>query len=162
MFIQSCCHESYKIIGKGEIGAYTDYYNPKNKTDTIKGEFYIIWQLEQKTSSLHNNFGLIQSTYATSCSETFENEVSESGFSISCNKDFKYNGILITAGTNFSDFEELKLHIEKKWGAVEIRFTNEFINLSEFEETDYTFKVNTKTNDNMNLENTLTVFMKIN
>jgi hypothetical protein len=161
LIIQSCCHDRFRIIGNGEIGAYTDYYNPGNKIDTVKGAFLINWNLELKTTSLINNISLFQSCYATGCAQTFENEIVDSSFTISCNKDFKYNGLLIAAETDFSDLDKIVIYIEKKWGGVEIQFSKDFLDLTDFDKCDYEFKVNIKTTDNIYFENKLKVNMDL-
>jgi len=161
LIIQSCCKESFRIVGKGDIGAYTEYYNPLNKIDTVKGEFLINWSLELRTASLPNTFGIVQSCYATSCAETFENEILESSFTINCNKDFKYDNMEISAGTNFSDLNNLIINISKKWGGIEIKFPNDFIILADFDKGDYEFDVNISTTDDVEFENKLNIYIDI-
>ena len=158
---QSCCKESFKIIGKGDIGAYYGYYNTSNKTDTVDRETTIHWQLELRIASNINNFGLVQSCYATSCAETFENELIESTIEIFSDKDFNYNGNTIKANTNFADIDELEVFIVSTYGGVELTLTDDFLNKTEFEKNEYEFELRISTTDEKEFINNLTLFMKI-
>lgn len=160
--VQSCCQENYRIMGNGEIGAYTDYYYPGNEIDTISGPFLIVWHLELRNEVLATNFGLVQSVSATTCAENYLNEIVESSFTISCDKDFKYNELTIPANTNFSELNNLEIYIGKQWGAVEIRFSEEFIELADFDQSDYQFKVRIKSNDHLEFENIVLVHINLN
>lgn len=160
--VQSCCQENYRIVGNGEIGAYTDYYYPGNEIDTISSSFMIAWHLEMRSEALATNFGLIQSVTATSCGENYLNEIVESSFTISCDRDFKYNGLTIPANSDFSGLNNLEIYIGKLWGSVDIRFSEKFIELADFDKSDYKFKVNIKSNDHLEFENTLLVHMNLN
>lgn len=160
IIIQSCCTENFKIIGKGNIGAYYDYFNERNRTDTVDRAISIHWHLEYRIASL-NDFGLIRSCYATSCAEAFDNELIESTLEISCDKDFEYNGNTIDHDSNFIGIDELELFFIKTYGSVEIVFTEDFLNKTNFDASDYVFTVKIHTTDEKEFIHSLRLHMDL-
>lgn len=159
-FITSCCNEKIKIIGNGEFYAYDNYSNGFNQIDTIETESVLLWSMELMRFSMLKNADLIQNCNAMTCDEDYENDLIESSFTITCNKDFVYNTVTIPMGTDFSTLEDLEVEILKETGVVNISFTKEFMIKSNFETGQNELNVNIRTNDNITLKNSLIVFIK--
>lgn len=159
--IQSCCEEKFKIIGNGVIEAYTEFPNPYNVIDTISGDFLISWQLELQMADLNKNFSLVQSCYATSCAEIYENEIVESSFLITCDRAFFYNNKEILAGTDLSSLDKLTVDFQKYWGIITIDFTDDFLSISNFDKEVHKFEVSVMTSDDMMFSNSLSIYIDI-
>lgn len=157
IFIQSCCTQNFTITGSGQLKAYTiDYI----EIDTVSGEFALINTAELKVSSLQN-MSIISSSMATSCAENFINTIPVNQVSITCDQDFTFDGNIVSAGTDLSSIEELVIESTVYSGDVSVRFLNAFLDKSTFDQTDHTFKIKMKTDNDLELENEISVFMAL-
>lgn len=154
IFLESCCHESFQIIGSGELKAYE--IGQRTEIDTISGEFLLVAKYQSKISSNFKQFRMFNSAYALSCEENFENSLVDSTLKLSADKEFIYNNETIPANSNFSSIAELDIHLSE-YGYTQIFFQDKFLNNVEFQNTDYTFKIYIRTSDNLELENEITL-----
>jgi hypothetical protein len=161
VIIQSCCEDDHRIVGQGTIGAYAPYYNDLNKIDIINGTFLIFAQLELKTTMLMDNINIIQRSYAMTCEDNFNNEINPSTLKLTCNKDFTFNNTTISAGDDFVNTDGLEIDISNEWGSIEIRFTQDFIDLANFSKDMYQFTIGIETNDGLRFKNNVDLYMNL-
>lgn len=157
ILIQSCCTETFTIVGSGQIQAYTLDYA---KIDTVSGEFMLVNNTEVKIGGLQN-MGIISSSMATSCVESFVNTIPTEAVNITCNQDFTFDGNVVSAGTDFSTFAELQIESTSYSGDVSIKFLTTFLDKAIFDKADHIFKVNMKTDNDLALENEISVFIDL-
>ena len=158
IIIHSCCDSSgIRIIGGGTIVA-VDLINFTEITE-VTGPFRFETNLETETAYIEN-LSLINSAMAFSCDDFFfTNSLIAEEFKISCDKDFNFKGTTIQANSDFSQLSELDYQLHD--GAIEVNFTNLFMENVEFKEEDYTFKITNKTTDEIDLESEITLSMKL-
>lgn len=108
----ACCETNYQIIGNGNITVY-DFKSAKTFTEdtigTIIGGFKIDVNHEKIIAGTGFKSNFLQSAYATSCSENYENDLDGSTLKISTNRDFTFDGVIIEQGSNLIDFMILDL-----------------------------------------------------
>lgn len=160
VIIQSCCTNTYTIIGNGTLRAFSidAIYTP---VDTITGEFILRNEYETRVTGLED-FSLISSSMATTCAEEFTNALETQSVKITCDQDFNFDGNTISANSDFSSLEELKIDFQQfRSNALELHFQEFFINKAIFENQEYTFTVTSKTDDGLELENQVTIMMML-
>ncbi|MFI0430756.1 hypothetical protein [Mariniflexile sp. HMF6888] len=159
----ACCKTNYQIIGNGSITAYDSESGETFTEDiigTIIGGFRIDVNHEISIATGTDfNLSFIQSAYATSCGENYENDLDGSTLKISTNKDFIYDGILIEQGSNLTDIEGLDYDFG--FGGISVRFNEEFVNRMEFINEVYEFKFEISTTDGMELVNIINLKFEI-
>ncbi len=158
----ACCETNYQIIGNGSITAY-DFESTETFTEdiigTIIGGFRIDVNHETMIAETDFDFNFIQSAYATSCGENYENDLEGSTLRISTNADFTFDGIIIEQGSNLIDLEDLDYDFG--FGGISVRFNEEFINRMEFIDEVYEFKFEIYTTDGLELVNTINLKFEI-
>jgi len=160
VLFHSCCTDTYKIIGSGsmsilDLSTYTE-------TDTIKGAFVLSNHFDTEITDFSPSFNLINSAYATTCEDNFENDVDLNTLKITCDKDFTHDGTTITAGENFSDLFGIDIGDVNYFGGIfEVNFTQTFLDNCTFQEETYTFKVESTTTDDLKLSNEASAFVKL-
>ncbi len=127
--------------------------------DTISGAFILRNEYETRFSGLED-FSMISSTMATSCSEEFTNQLETQSIKITCDQDFIFDGNMVSANTDFSNLEELKID-PQQFGSntLALHFQQSFMAKVTFENKEYTFTVTSKADDDLDLENQVTVLM---
>ena len=157
--IQSCCTQNYKIIGNGDFTARTLDYAI---IDTITSEFMLSAIFESEDIGMLDDFSIIQTSFATSCEYSYANFIDLSTLEISCNKDFVIDGVTIISGTNFIVDEDLGVTYSEYSGTeLDIIFTQAFLDRVVFEKENYTFKINTSTDDGLEIENEVSLEMNL-
>ena len=160
VIIQGCCTNTYTIIGEGTLRAYSvdERYIP---VDTISGEFILRNEYETRFSGLEN-FSIISSTMATTCAEEFTNKLETQSVKITCDQDFVFDGNTISADSDFSSFEELKIDFQQFGNnTLEVHFQQSFIDKVNFENQEYTFTISSKTDNGLDFENQVTILMNL-
>ncbi|MFK7772182.1 MAG: hypothetical protein AB8F94_08580 [Saprospiraceae bacterium] len=160
VIIQGCCTNTYTIIGNGTLRAYSmeEEFTP---IDTISGAFILRNEYETRFSGLED-FSLISSAMATSCAEDFTNKIETESVTITCNQDFIFDGITISAGADFSNLEELKMNFQQfGLNFLELHFQESFMSKAIFENQEYTFTVTSKTDNSLDLENQVTILINL-
>ena len=161
--LQSCCTSSHRIIGNGEVVAYDFEYNNINESDTISKEFNLEWALEFEMISDTRSFGIIQTAYATQkCDENYINNIIDSTISIVFDKDFTYDSVLVIAGTNILDVNDIDIELNVFYSHIGFSFGTKFINSAIFDNSLYEFKLKAKSNDNLEFANAIELVMNIN
>ena len=88
-----------------------------------------------------------------------------SSFKLTCDKDFVYDNTSITAGTDYGQIDDLEVWIRPSYeyeeGSIRITFTQAFMNKAQFQNTDYTFKIEIETDDGEELMVEKTVIMDL-
>ena len=152
--LQSCCNDSFRIIGAGTITAYD--LETLSSTNEITGTFSIS-QIHEVELVHVENFSLVNSAMALSCDYAFDNPLIADEIKISFDKDFTYKGTVIEANSDFSQLEDIQL---LGWeGTIEIIFPAEFIDNIEFDNDTYTFKITSKTVDEQEFESSIGLIM---
>lgn len=152
-----CPPEDLKIIGLEEIEVASWIDSTYVRTDTIYGIFYLITTTESEIAfNPIQDLSLMSSAYAISCDpDNYLNTLEESSFKLTCDTDFVYDNQIISAGTDYAQTEELEVRISPPYdyGGAEIQviFGEDFMNKAEFQNTDYTFKIEIETDDGLNL-----------
>ncbi len=160
VIIQGCCTKTYTIIGNGTLRAYSidERYTP---VDTITGEFILRNEYETSVAGLED-FSLISSAMSTTCAEEFTNTLDTFSVKITCDQDFIFNGNTISANSDFSNLEELKINFQQFYtNYLELHFQKSFMDKATFENQEYTFTVTSQTDDDLDLENQVTVLMNL-
>ncbi len=156
--MQSCCTDENQIIGSGTIDVFE--VDSFTKLDTIGGPFKLVINYETTTVGNFTDFNIIASSYALTCEENYINSIDESSLKISCDKDFTYDGDIISANTNFLTIPEMKRDLTADFIIeLSIFFEAAFINNATFEEGTHTFKVESKTSDGLDLVNEIALEM---
>lgn len=160
VFIQGCCTNTYTIIGNGTLSAYS-IDEPYTPIDTIIGEFILRNEYETRFSSLEE-FSIISSTMATSCAQEYTNKLETQSVKISCDQDFTFDGNTISADTDFSNLEELKIDSQQfENNLLELHFHQSFIDKVTFENQEYIFTVSIATDNGLDFENQVTILMNL-
>jgi len=158
LIIKSCCEDSSKIVGNGQMFiAQLD----NGSHDTIRSEFEIKLFLERRISGNFNNIGIITSAYATSCSEIALNSLNRETLKLFCKNDFNYNGKIIKAGTNFANEEKLIIEFDDFLGLIVIQVGQDFLNDATFGKGIHEFKVEIETSDKKIFENGVSTYLEI-
>lgn len=160
VIIQGCCTNTYTIIGSGTLSAYS-IDEPYTPIDTISGAFILRNEYETRFSGLED-FSIISSSMATSCAEEFTNQLETQSVKISCDQDFIFDGNTISANSDFSSLEELKIDIQQfETNLLELHFQQSFMDKVTFENQEYTFTISSKTDNGLDLENQVTILMTL-
>jgi hypothetical protein len=159
--IQSCCKEDHRIVGPGYIGAYDQVFNDQYKIETVNGPFLIHVSLAVQTSMLMDNFDIIQKSYAMTCQDTYKNQIHPSTVKLTCNKDFTFDNLTISAGDNFIDSIGLEISMEKEMGIIDIQFTQAFIDLVEFSKDTHQFTIELQTTDGLKIKNSIDLYINL-
>lgn len=156
--LHSCCDSSgVRIVGGGTIAAY-ELVNFSEITE-VTGAFRISENFETKVAFIEQ-LNLMNSAMAYSCEDFFfENFLIADELTISCDKDFIYEGTTIQANSDFSNLKGVDAQIFD--GYIEVYFHDNVIENFEFEELDYTFKITNKTTDEIEIESEITLAMKL-
>jgi hypothetical protein len=152
----ACCVDNHRIIGKGAIKTVdkeTHEIFHGDITATITGEFRIDWTLEFMQTGIFNDFNIINSAYATSCDDNYENDVDIASFKLIADKDFTYNTTIIPEGYNLIQLDNINSRIN--FYGTFITFSQEFMNNAEFLDDIYEFRLEINTTDGLELENTV-------
>ncbi len=159
VIIQSCCTDKYKIIGNGTIQILDT--STFTNVDTIRAPFSINMLFESEIAGLFQT-GLIQSAYATSCEYVFENPADLNTFEIKSNKGFTYDGQMIEADSDFSNLSNLRVEVFDYFGGeLQVHFNQAFLDLTIFDQDDFTFSIKIKTEDDLELSNDVSVFIEL-
>ncbi|UII20531.1 hypothetical protein [Fulvivirga ligni] len=148
--VTACCKETYRIVGGGVITArnlQTGEIFEESTIGVIKNPFRIDWEIE--TTNL-SGLNLIQSTYASSCDQNYENDWDITSFKVTTDREFILNGNTIQPGSNLIEIDEL-VHTRTYFGA-SVTFDEQFLNNTEFSDQIYEFKFEMKTTDGLKLE----------
>lgn len=158
--IQSCCSDTYRIIGNGVMSVYE--FGTIEELDTVRTPFVLSTEFDvELISSLAPN-GLINGAYATSCEQTFVNSLDASSFKITCDKSFEFNGETYDANENFKDLGTLQIETFEFYGAsITITFNQAFLNDATFQQGDHTFSIEITTSNDLVLENEVNTYLDL-
>jgi len=164
IFLQSCCDETIRIVGNGEMIIYNSNINdPSNAEGDITGTFAVYLAPETEISDV-TVLGFMNSAYATSCDYDFANNIMQESLVLTCDKAFELGDITIAAGTDLIGLEGVEsLPSNNSIGNQDalISFNDTFIDQVVFEETEYTFTINMSTNDGLDIVNSATAFFSL-
>lgn len=156
-FVQSCCSSEMIITGGGELHPHTTL---GYKVDTVTEPFSLsaYFEVERTTASnLTSGFG--NSVYAFSCGINYLNAL-ESSFQLTLDKSFIYNGGTISAGENIIELDKVIEHFEAE-ARETIHFSEDFLRISQFEAGSYTFTLNGRTTDGIELISSVELYIKL-
>lgn len=162
VIVTACCKENYRIVGGGVITAInlqTGEIFEESSIGVIKNTFRIDWEIETMISE--NLFGLtlIQSAYASSCDQNYENDWDITSFKVTTDREFILDGKIIQPGSNLLEIDEL-VHTRVYFGA-SVTFDEQFLNNSEFSDQIYEFKFVMNTTDGLKLEKLIKLKLEI-
>ena len=159
VFFESCCTDKYRIIGNGELVAYDSEYA---QIETISTAFRLENRYDTEIAASSKSLGLINSAYATTCEYHYVNAITESSITLSADKDFIYKTDTIFANTDILSIEDLDFVYHQDWGpSVEIRFNDDFISNAIFEKSNYTFKLTSKSDNDLEFESEVSLMMDL-
>lgn len=149
LFYQCNCGDSFRIIGSGSLSIKELHRKP---TDTITTAFVVINHPEEAIVRIPCG------------DQSYENSILENSVSISFSKDFLFNEDTITSGTNVLDIQttnsEIELHLSEDIGIIETIFHAKFIEQCNIPNGEYEVMLKAKTNDDIEIENTVKVYFK--
>ncbi len=158
IILQSCCQDTpvITIIGAEDIFFAEEQELPitvaENATTLTGLPFTMSVNMELEFAAIFNGPILMSSAWATSCDETYLNSLDAGTVSVSCDKDFSFDGDIISAGSSFQNIDELLVIVNTE--NIIITATEEFMNLVEFENGQHTFTISITTSDGLDLEST--------
>jgi len=160
IIIQSCCSDTYRIIGNGEMKVYE--IGTIAALDTVRTPFSLSAEFDVELISAIVPNGFINSAYATSCEQNFVNKLDRSTIEITCDKSFEYDGETYPANENFKDIGALQIETFEFYGAsLSITFNQAFINDAIFATGDHTFTVQISTDNDLTLINEVTTYIDL-
>ena len=165
--LESCCTETYRIIGGGTIEVYD--VDPINSfdlmpIDTIRNSFYLAIKFETELSSNLQDFSLMNTAYAVSCDYEIDNPIDRANIKLTCDNSFELGNDTIEANTDFAQNAMLNFTfygypgIE---GHLIIEFPKAFIDQAVFQKEEYTFKVEGTTTDDIDVESEVRIQMDL-
>lgn len=160
----ACCGETnYRITGNGVISAFdintSNSYLGNDSQGIVTGAFNLTVSHETKAVAQLPNLNLIQSTYATSCPETFVNDLNADSFRITSNSAFTYNGSNIAAGTNLITLDEVEYDLS--WASIFVDFNESFMSNADFANETHEFTIEVLTTDGVLLQNSISIKFEI-
>ena len=161
IFVQSCCNQEFRIIGSGNISANAIIQDQFQQITIVEGEFYLSINYDYEVAFNDYSVGILSTAMATSCIEKVVNPLVESSLKISCDKDFVYDGVAITANSDFSQTPELRNEIYSEYTYANIYFDQPFLDKAVFDNEEYTFKIEINTDDGVELMNEITLTMNL-
>ncbi len=154
--LYSCCPEQvFQIRSFNQLQIFDlNTQSPQENPDIVTDEFVIIATFSSENAPISNfHFDITTSAYATSCdNDTFLNELNEESFSISLDKGFIYNGDTIAANSNLTEIIAINDNIIFFYDIIEVSFLNDFLNIAEFENQEYTFTLYIESSDGLQFE----------
>lgn len=165
IIIQSCCQDAQviTIIGAEDIFFLEQPELPfagAESATTLSGlPFTMSVTMELEFAATFTDPGLISSAWSTSCDDTYMNNLEAGTVAVSCNRDFSYNGSVISSGTNLVDIEELAVIVDAE--SILVSATEEFMELVDFTNGQHTFTISINTSDGLDLVSEGTVEISI-
>lgn len=159
----ACCGDTnVRIIGDGRISVFdfgSDKSYSQDETGILTGAFEVNVSHETEAYAGLSNFSLIHSTFATSCPQTFVNNLDENSFKISFDKSFEFNGETIASGTNIIDLTGIEYLVS--WASIQVNFKESFMASGVFSQEAYEMTVQINTTDGILLENDMSVMFDL-
>jgi len=161
----SCCPEqifqirSFRSLTLFELNTQSSQDSAALITDefVLQAEFSDI-----SIASTYTSFNFITSAFATSCdNDTFLNRLNEESLIISLDKDFIYDGNTIAANSNLVEITEIADNIDIFYDTVSVKFLNDFLNKSQFENQEYTFTLSIETTDDLQFEKQISTTIEL-
>lgn len=150
LLFHCCCENELIIVGSGSLELVDDDFN---RIDTVESSFALYARFDVSVVSNYNQWSFMNSALATSCSYDYLNSIDESTIEIVCNKEFAYNGEIVTPGTNLFEFEEVFIENMYAEGDLHVLFDKEFVQLADFEPGEYEITLRAKTTDGIEIQN---------
>jgi len=159
IIVQGCCENKIEIVGNGDM--YIAQID-NNRSDTIRDQFSLDLILEVEYGyNMLNDLAIINSSYATSCDETYVNEMDQATLQLTCDKNLTYDGELFEANTNLSSINELVIRYQDYEGSINIQFLSDFLEKAEFDTGDHEFEISIETEDGMKFTNKVSTYLEI-
>jgi len=143
ILLQSCCRGDLYISDHGTVNI-TDLDDLLGD-GIINGAFFLTVVPQLDVASTNTDFGLINTANALSCDRPILNDVLESSISITCDKEFVFEGTTIPVGTDFINSAGITTNIQNE----------------QFELDDYTFTITYSSDDDLDFEVTGTYLIEI-
>ena len=162
VIVQSCCKQSYKITSKVmSADAWTIVGQARQRIDTIKSNFLISVLFEQLLVSTFQNPPFINSVYATKCNNDYLNTLLPESFSLTVSRPFLYHQDTVPVTENLIRMPGVNLMFYSGAPAVEVAFSQEFIDNTLFQTGAYSFTLKGMTSDNIQLISMIDLYIKI-
>lgn len=158
LLIYGCCDWEKRIIGADEIKAITLVDGTSARTDTIRAWFRISANFETETISMAPEVCMISSSYATSCDPVYLNELLAESLVVTCNQPMVVAGETIAAGTNLTTVPQIEIEISEEHPTVDVRFSQEMLDLSELTNGWNKFQLEIDTNDGVEIKDEIDLF----
>lgn len=158
--IQSCCTETFRIVGNGQADVLD--LSTFASVDTVRAPFLLNINFEVEVVDAMINQGLISSAYATSCGEVYENKLDVSTLKVSAKQTFDHDQVTIGIDEDFSNLPNLNTQIfDFGQASLQIEFPQAFLDQAIFQSKDYTFLVEVQTDNGLTLSNEVSVFIDL-
>ena len=156
-FVQSCCSSEMTITGGGELHPHTTL---GYEVDTVTGPFSLSAYFEvERTTASNFTSGFANSAYAFSCGINYINAL-ENSFQLTLDKPFIYNGDTIVVGENIIELDKVIEHFEAE-ARETIHLSEDFLRISQFEPGAYTFTLNGRTTDGIDLISSVEPYIRL-
>lgn len=159
VLIYGCCSREFRITEILEIKAFPLQGGSPAPIDTVRGEFYIVAQLASPMVYYLPETGFFSPAYGLSCDDILINDIDSSSFRFSCDRAFLLDGILLPPGSDFGSHPLLQRYINS--GEISIWFESAFLEQAVFEKDFYTFSMQARTTDGLDMEQTIQLFMDL-
>jgi len=164
IFLQSCCDETIRIVGNGEMIIYNSNINDPSNTDEHITGIFAVYSAPETVISNVAELVLMSSAFATSCDYDYANRLMQESIVLTCDRAFELGGMTIAAGTDLIGLEGVEsLPSNNSIGNQDalVSFNDTFIDQVVFEETEYTFTINMSTNDGLAIVNSATAVFRL-
>lgn len=159
VFIQSCCQGSNAIVGSGEMYVQGESFVTM---DTLDGPFIILVAPALDLAYEYHNKSLLNTANALSCDMPIVNRIDVSTVDFSFDKPIMLNEEEILPGTNLIGREGVRFEDGTYSGdlALIIRVDQSFMDNVVFDSDQYTLTVKMSTDNDVDIENAATVFVR--
>lgn len=157
IIIQSCCTE-----GPGQIIGPQNFtvYDADNGGDTLRSRFVLYGYFDVEIAQSTQTFSPYASAYAVSCEPGFVNSIDQTTLSITMDQPFNFDGRPLAPGYNILELDTI-LTTNFLESDFEIFFDYDFIEKSKFETGLHDFYLYCRTDDGIEIRDTVTAYFDI-
>ncbi len=153
ILFHSCCTEELYISDHGTLNVI-DLDDMVN--DQIYNGAFVLEILPQvDIAGINNEFGLLNTANALSCDRPILNTILEESIQITSDKEFMFDGAVISADTDFIRSDGITINIpegQTEYYAFHIEFDDQFADLANFDLDAYTFTISYSSDDDLDFE----------
>lgn len=152
IILQSCCEERFIITSNGEMSAWeVTEYQERNPIDTIRGEFILEIHFMEQLVFNSKNISLIKTASATSCVQTYLNEILPNSMELTIDKEWIYDGDTLSQNFNLLSLDTSAIELDSYYGYLSVSFKENFFSKASIDAGLCAFQFNAETDDNIEL-----------